>query len=62
LKGLEKRCILYLLVAAREMENISRGPAFGDFVTILTEGPMQDVTVARLYKVQMYKLSPLFSM
>ncbi len=28
------------------MENISRGPIFGDFVTILTEGSMQDNTVA----------------
>jgi hypothetical protein len=33
---------------SREMENISRGPTFGDFVTILTEGSIQDVTVARL--------------
>jgi hypothetical protein len=34
----------------REMKNISRGrgPTFGDFVTICTEGLMQDVTVARL--------------
>jgi hypothetical protein len=32
----------------REMENISRGPIFGDFVTILTEGSMQDNTVAGL--------------
>ncbi len=34
----------------REMENISRGPtfAFGAFVTILTEGSMQNNTVARL--------------
>jgi hypothetical protein len=30
------------------MENVSRGSDFGDFVTILTEGSMQDVTVARL--------------
>jgi hypothetical protein len=30
------------------MENISRGPTFRDFVTILTEAPMQDVMVARL--------------
>jgi len=28
------------------MENISRGPTSGDFVTIRTEGLMQDVTVA----------------
>jgi hypothetical protein len=33
--------------AAREMENISRGPTFGDFVTILTERSMQDVMVER---------------
>jgi hypothetical protein len=30
------------------MENISRGPTFGDFVTILTEGSMKDNSVARL--------------
>jgi hypothetical protein len=30
------------------MENISGSPTFGDFVTILTEGSMQDNTVARL--------------
>ncbi len=35
-------------VQIREMENISRGPTFGDFVTIRTEASMQDVTVARL--------------
>jgi hypothetical protein len=28
------------------MENISRGPNFGDFVTIRTEGSMQDVSIA----------------
>jgi len=33
---------------AREMENISGGPTFGDFVTIRTEASMQDITVARL--------------
>ncbi len=27
---------------------ISRGPTFGDFVTILTERSMQDITVVRL--------------
>jgi hypothetical protein len=37
----------------REMENKSRGPIFGDFVTIRTEASMQDITVAR-------PLSPLF--
>ncbi len=30
------------------MENISRVPAFEDFVTISTEGSMQDATIARL--------------
>jgi hypothetical protein len=30
------------------MENISRGPTFGDFVTVLMEGSMKDVTMARL--------------
>jgi hypothetical protein len=35
------------ILLPREMENISRGPTFGDFVTILTERSMQDVTVAR---------------
>jgi hypothetical protein len=28
----------------REMENISRGPIFGDFVTTHTEASMQDIT------------------
>ncbi len=31
---------VYILEEAREMENISRGPTFGDFVTILTERSM----------------------
>jgi hypothetical protein len=39
----------------REMENISRDPTFEDFVTIRTEGSMQDVTVTRL-RVQEYRL------
>jgi hypothetical protein len=30
------------------MENISRGPTFGDFVIIRTKSSRQDVTVARL--------------
>jgi hypothetical protein len=34
----------------------SRGPTFGDFVTILTEGSMQNNKVARLYRVQEYRL------
>jgi hypothetical protein len=28
------------------MENINRGPTVGDFVTILREGSMQDITIA----------------
>ncbi len=43
-------------VSAREMENISRGSTFGDFVTLRTEASMQDVTVARLQRVQEYRL------
>jgi hypothetical protein len=31
----------------REMENICGGPTLGDFVTILTEESMQEITVAR---------------
>jgi hypothetical protein len=31
----------------RDLEYISRCPTFGDFVTILTETSMEDVTVAR---------------
>jgi hypothetical protein len=41
------------------MENISRGPTFGDFVTILTEGSMQDNTVARLQSTD--SLPPLLN-
>jgi hypothetical protein len=43
------------------MENISRGPTFGDLVTIRTEASMQDVTVARLQSTRVQNpLSPLF--
>jgi hypothetical protein len=46
---------------SREMENISRGPTFGDFVTIRREASMQDVTVARLQTTRAQTpLSPLF--
>jgi hypothetical protein len=38
------------LTSHREMENISRGPTFGDLVTIRTEGSMLDIKVARLQK------------
>jgi hypothetical protein len=45
----------------REMENISRGSGFGDFVTIRTEVSMQDVTVARLHSTRVQTpLSPPF--
>jgi hypothetical protein len=45
----------------REMENIGRGPTFRDFVTIRTEGPMQDNTVARPQSTRVQTpLSPLF--
>jgi hypothetical protein len=44
--------------AARELENTSRGPNFGDFVTIHTEASMQGVTVARLQSTRVH--NPLF--
>jgi hypothetical protein len=47
-----------LHVIFREMENISRGPTFGDFITIRTEATMQDVTVAKLQEYKS-KDSPL---
>jgi hypothetical protein len=47
----------------REMENVRRGPVFGDFVAICTEGSMQDVTVARLQSTRVQTpFSPLFHM
>jgi hypothetical protein len=43
------------------MENISKGPTFGDSVTIHTEGSMQDITVARLQSTRVQTpLSPSF--
>jgi hypothetical protein len=43
------------------MENISRVPTFGDFVTIRTEASMQDVTVERLQSTRgQISLSPSF--
>ncbi len=42
----------------REMKNISRGPTYGDSVTILTEGSMQDITVARLQSTRVQTGSP----
>jgi hypothetical protein len=51
------------LFITREMENISRGPTFGDFVTILTEGSMQGITVARLQSTGVQiPLSPLYEL
>ncbi len=45
----------------REMENISRGPTFGDFVTTLTGWSMQDNTVARLQSTRVKTtLSPIY--
>ncbi len=38
---------LVLQCGTREMENISRDSAFGDYVTILTERSRRDVTVER---------------
>jgi hypothetical protein len=43
------------MVNIREMEHISKGSTIGDFVTILTEMPMQDNTVAKTTE-QEYKL------
>ncbi len=44
----------------REMEIISRGPTFEDFVTIRTEWSMQDVTFARLKSTRLQTpLAPL---
>jgi hypothetical protein len=42
------------------IENISRGPSFGDFVTVRTEASMQDVTVARLQKKYRLPSFPFF--
>jgi hypothetical protein len=47
---------LHMEPRPREIENISRGSTFGDFVTIHREGSMQDVTVARLQSIQEYRL------
>ncbi len=48
-------------VSSREMENISRGPNFGDFVTIRTDGSMQDVSIAGIQSTRVQTpLSPSF--
>jgi hypothetical protein len=45
----------------REMENISRGSTFRDFLTIGIESSMQDITVERLQSTGVQTpLSPLF--
>jgi hypothetical protein len=46
----------------KEMENIRRGPTYGDFVTILTERSMQDITVTRLQEYRTDSPLPVFSM
>ncbi len=43
---------------SREMENISRVPTLGNFVTIRTEASMQDVTFARLQSPRVRLPSP----
>ncbi len=50
----------YMLALHREMENINRGPTFGDLVTISTERSMQDVTVARLQSTRLQTPLPFF--
>jgi hypothetical protein len=51
----KKRCLW--IVSYREMENISRGHTFGDFVTIRRKASMQDITVAMQdNRVQEYRL------
>jgi hypothetical protein len=47
------------VVVPIEMEIRSRGPTFGDFVTILTEASMQDVTVTRLQSTRVQTLLSL---
>jgi len=46
------------IAGTREMENISRGPTFGDFVTFRTEGSMQDLSFA---STEYTELQPLLS-
>ncbi len=54
-----KACFVFT-VFSREIETISRGPTFGDFVTILTEGSMQNNTVAGLQSTRVLRTySPL---
>ncbi len=52
-------------VRTKEMENISRGPIFGDVFTIRTEASMQDVIVARLQSTRVQtplSLPPLLNL
>jgi hypothetical protein len=59
--GVKYSTVKRLKATLREIENISRRPTFGDFVTILTEGSMQDVKVARLQSARVQiPLSPLY--
>jgi hypothetical protein len=53
------RIVSVMLPVLREMENISRGSTFGDFVTIRTGGSMQNVTVVRLQSTRVQTLLSL---
>jgi hypothetical protein len=48
----------HILEGSREMENVIRGSTFGDFVTIVRKGLMQNVTVARLQSTRVQ--NPLY--
>jgi hypothetical protein len=51
----------WLTLNQRDWEYISRDPTSGDFVAFLTEGPMQDNTVARPQSTRVQiPLSPLY--
>ncbi len=48
-------------VWSSQRDKISRGPIFGDFVTILTDRSMQDITVVRLQSTRVQtRLFPLY--
>jgi hypothetical protein len=47
-----------IFVLTREMKNIIRGPTFGDFVAILRDGSMQDITFPIDYTLQEYSPPP----
>jgi hypothetical protein len=45
-----------------EMKNISRGSTFGDFVAIVRDGSMQDITIPRLLSTRIQSpLPPLLN-